>query len=76
MAVNLALYINQNMNTNMSLIQRIRQAVYSNSVTEPFKVKDFTFLNKSPSFLSKHAVGNGKYNEYFIRVSRGMYKLK
>ena len=76
MAVNLALYINHNMNTNMSLIQQIRQAVYSNTVTEPFKVKDFTFLKKSPSFLSKHAVGNGRYTEYFVRVSRGLYKLK
>jgi len=37
---------------------------------------DFQFLGSSPSFISKHAVVNGKYNEYFIRVALGLYKLK
>jgi hypothetical protein len=59
-----------------NLVQQIRDAVSTGKVKEQFKFSDFSFLNKSPSFLSKHAVGNGKYNEYFIRVSRGMYKLK
>jgi len=59
-----------------NLVQQISDAVRSGKVKEPFKSSDFSFLAKSPSFISKHAVGNGKYNEYFIRVARGLYKLK
>ncbi len=58
-----------------NLIGQIREAVRSGLVKEPFKSSDFPFLSKSPSFLSKHAVGNGRYTEYFVRVSRGLYKL-
>jgi len=58
------------------LIPQIREAVRSGEVKEPFKSSDFHFLSSSPSFISKHAVGNGKYTEYFIRVARGLYKLK
>lgn len=59
-----------------NLVQQIRDAVRSGKVREPFKSSNFHFLSSSPSFISKHAVGNGKYNEYFIRVARGLYKLK
>lgn len=59
-----------------NLVQQIKVAVRSGKVKEPFKSSDFHFLSSSPSFISKHAVGNGKYTEYFIRVSRGLYKLK
>jgi hypothetical protein len=59
-----------------NLAQQIKDAVQSGKVKEPFKSSDFHFLNSSPSFISKHAVGNGKYSEYFIRVGRGTYKLK
>ncbi len=59
-----------------NLAERIREEVQSKRVTEPFKSSDFTFLEKSPSFISKHALGNGRYNEYFVRVARGIYKLK
>lgn len=59
-----------------NLAQQIKDAVQSGKVKEPFKASDFHFLNSSPSFISKHAVGNGKYSEYFIRVGRGTYKLK
>ena len=58
------------------LIQQIRDAVQNGKVKEPFKSSDFHFLSSSPSFISKHAVGNEKYTEYFIRVGRGTYKLK
>jgi hypothetical protein len=58
------------------LIHQIKNAVSSGNVKEPFKSSDFSFLSNSPSFISKHAAGNGKYTEYFIRVSRGLYKLK
>ena len=59
-----------------NLVQKIRDAIISGKVKEPFKSSDFHFLSSSPSFISKHAVGNGKYTEYFIRVSRGLYRLK
>ena len=59
-----------------NLVQQIRDAVQSGMVKEPFKSSDFNFLSRSPSFISKHAVGNGKFTEYFIRVARGIYKLK
>jgi hypothetical protein len=59
-----------------NLVQQIRDAVRIGKVKEPFKSSDFHFLSRSPSFISKHAVGNGKYTEYFIRVGRGSYKLK
>lgn len=59
-----------------NLVQQIRDAVRIGKVQEPFKSSDFPFLSRSPSFISKHAVGNGKYTEYFIRVGRGSYKLK
>lgn len=66
---------NQFNNTQKKLIEKIRVEVKTGNVKEPFKSSDFLFLNKSQSFLSKHAVGNGRYLEYFIRVSRGYYKL-
>lgn len=59
-----------------NLVQKITDAVRVGKVKEPFKSSDFHFLSSSPSFISKHAVGNGKYSEYFIRVGRGSYKLK
>jgi hypothetical protein len=59
-----------------NLVQQIRDAVRNGKVIEPFKSSDFHFLTSSPSFISKHAVGNGKYSEYFIRVGRGTYKWK
>ena len=59
-----------------NLVEQIKDAVRRGKAQEPFKSSDFSFLINSPSFISKHAVGNGKYNEYFIRVSRGLYKLK
>lgn len=59
----------------MTFIQRIRQVVRDNEVAEPFRSSDFDFLSRSPSFLSKHAVGNGRYTEYFVRDSRGLYIL-
>jgi hypothetical protein len=53
-----------------NLVNQIRAAFQSGKVKESFKSSDFHFLSRSPSFISKHAVGNGKYSEYFIRVGR------
>ena len=42
-----------------------------------FRVSDIPCLKKSKSFLSKHRVGNpGGYTEYFIKIEKGLYKLK
>jgi hypothetical protein len=46
-----------------NLVKQIRVAVHIGHVKEPFKSSDFHFLSSSPSFISKHAVGNGKYTE-------------
>lgn len=59
-----------------NLVERITELVKSGKVPEEFKSSDFEFLSKSQGFIAKHAVGNGKYNEYFIRIERGKYKLK
>ncbi len=59
----------------MKLIDQIRHAVKNGEVKEPFKASDFKFLTKSPSYLSKHVSNNGLYIDYFIRISRGRYKL-
>lgn len=46
-----------------------------------FSVKDINeicndLLSKSPSFISKHCIGNpGEYSEYFKRISRGIYVI-
>lgn len=60
----------------MTFIQSIKHDVNNKVVSEPFRASDFSFLKRSPSYLSKHAVGNGRYSEYFIRVDRGLYRLK
>lgn len=56
-----------------NLVKQIKDAILSGQVKEPFKASDFAFLNKSPSFLSKHCLGNGKYSNYFERVELGQY---
>ena len=64
------------MKRQRNLVQQIKEQVLNGKVKEPFKSSDFDFLSRSPSFISKHAVGNGKYTEYFVRVGIGQYKLK
>jgi hypothetical protein len=60
----------------LNLYPRIKELVESGKVSKFFKSTDFPFLERSKPFLPKHCVGNGKYSEYFERVSRGVYKLK
>jgi len=64
------------MDRQKNLLKQVKTAISEGLVEEPFRSSDFRFLKNSPSFLSKHAVGNGKYKEYFIRYKRGLYKLK
>lgn len=59
----------------------ITKAVSTKKLMQPFSVNDVNnrcsnLLLNSPSFLSKHAEGNpGGYTEYFVRMSKGKYKL-
>ena len=59
----------------------IREAVENKRLPQPFSVADVNrncngLLDRSPSFLSKHAKGNpGNYTPYFVSVARGKYKI-
>jgi hypothetical protein len=61
---------------------QIYAAVKSGRLKEPFNAA--TVMKACPGwadrtyhvFLGKHAVGNGVTTELFIRVSRGLYRLK
>ncbi len=61
--------------------EKIKKAVTENILGEPFTASEVNskcenVLLKSKSFLSKHAKDNpGKYTPYFIRISRGLYKI-
>ena len=56
-----------------NLIGQIRNGVGSGNIPRQFRVADIPFLRNSPSFLSKHRVGNpGGYTEYFTRVGNGL----
>lgn len=55
----------------MKYTQKIKQAVDNNLVSEPFRARDFMFL-RCPSYLSKQAVGYGRYSVYFIKVASGL----
>jgi hypothetical protein len=59
-----------------NLFEQIFNQVCSKKLPEIFTVKDIVILERSPSFLSKHAIGNpGNYTPYFERVSVGKYKI-
>jgi hypothetical protein len=67
----------------MSVIfTQIKKAVLVRKLKEPFSVSNVNLIcpgliESSPSFLSKHAENNpGGYSAYFVRISRGKYKLK
>lgn len=64
-------------------VKLIREAVKSIKLKEPFTAEDVHKacpsipLSTCRTFLPKHRVGNpGGYTELFIRVSKGLYKLK
>jgi hypothetical protein len=60
----------------------IYAAVRSGTLCEPFNAEMVRracpgWADKTYNvFLSKHAVGNGKTTELFVRVERGLYRLK
>ena len=60
-------------------IQLIRAGVRSGRLTEPFKPADVNKLlgiDWAGTFLPKHSEGNGYTTEHFVRVGRGLYRLK
>jgi len=60
-------------------IQRIRTAVRTGRLTEPFKaahVNKLLGIDWAGTFLPKHCEGNGYTTEHFIRVGRGLYRMK
>jgi len=61
-------------------IRRIREAVASGRLPGEFmpkQVNQVLHITWAGTFLPKHRVGNpGGYTELFIRVRRGLYRLK
>ena len=60
-------------------IQRIRSAVRSGKLGQKFRAADVNKLlgiDWAGTFLPKHCEGNGHTTEHFVRVSRGLYRLK
>ena len=79
---------NRNSVKKSNIYLTILQYVNSDILEQPFNVSDVNkncdgLLNKSPSFLSKHCVGNpGGYTEYFTKerdlngiIKRGYYRI-
>jgi hypothetical protein len=62
----------------------IREALGSGTLREPFRARDVNralCITYAGVFLPKHRVGNPgqngkKYTEHFIRIARGLYRLK
>ncbi len=60
-------------------IRKIRDAVHSGKLPKSFRAADVNRLlgiDWANTFLPKHNVGNGYTTEHFMRVSRGLYRLK
>ena len=60
-------------------IQHIRTAVRVGKLAEPFKAADVNKLlgiDWAGNFLPKHSEGNRRTTEHFVRVGRGLYRLK
>ena len=60
-------------------IKGIRASVASGRLIEPFNAADVNRLlgiDWGGTFLAKHCEGNGYTTEHFVRVGRGLYRLK
>ena len=60
-------------------ISRIKEAVRMGMLVQPFRADAINHLldiDWGGNFLAKHAIGNGYTTEHFVRVSRGLYRLK
>lgn len=61
-------------------IRDIRRAVRSGTLPgkfTPVQVNEALGINSAGTFLPKHRVGNpGGYTELFVRIAKGLYRLK
>lgn len=60
-------------------IRKIREAVQTGKLQATFRGADINRvlgIDWGGNFLAKHCVGNGYTTELFVRVSRGLYRLK
>lgn len=68
------------MQVERDTIRRIREAVKSHRLAEPFSPADVNKalgIDWAGTFLPKHRVGNPSGNtELFAQVDRGLYRLK
>lgn len=67
------------MTSERSTIRHIREAVRDGALPQPFRAADINRtlgIDWGGRFLAKHCVGNGYTTELFVRMSRGLYRLK
>lgn len=61
-------------------VRAIKKAVAVGALGQPFGASDVNALlgiDWAGTFLPKHCVGNpGGYTEHFVRIGRGLYRLK
>jgi hypothetical protein len=60
-------------------IRRIRDAVKKGELSQAFRGADVNrvlAIDWGGNFLAKHCVGNGYTTELFVRVGRGLYRLR
>jgi hypothetical protein len=61
-------------------IRRIREILRAGELKQPFRPSDINAalgIDWAGTFLPKHSVGNpGGNSELFVRVSRGLYRLR
>jgi hypothetical protein len=60
-------------------IRRIREALRAGVLSQPFRGADVhraLGIDWGGNFLAKHCVGNGYTTELFVRLGRGLYRLK
>jgi hypothetical protein len=60
-------------------MQLIRQAIRAGRLREPMRgadVNKVVGITWGGNFLAKHTVGTGSSTARFVRISRGLYRLK
>ena len=60
-------------------MQSIRQAIRQRRLKEPMRGVDLNMalrITWGGTFLAKHCFGTGRSTARFVRVSRGLYRLK
>ena len=67
-------------NVERKTIRRIKEMVQAGDLTQPFKPSDINAalgIDWAGTFLPKHSAGNpGGNSELFVRVGRGLYRLR